>query len=161
MVSCETDAFTPMASRLSYQRTMLSLPQPVRSSPLFYQYRPSRRGVPAYTLFLMVLWLLLALYIIAHPDPFGIIILVVMGIFIAGPALFLVIGLRRVPRALHDPASDLGPANAHLVDAMNGHHRQNGHSANGASSATGADAPDATDDTGNMGDAPRQETQDT
>jgi hypothetical protein len=140
---------------------MPSLPQSVRSSPLFYRYRPSRRGVPAYTIFLTVLWLLLALYIITHPDPFGIIILVVMGIFIAGPALLLAIGLRRAPRSLHGLASDDAPASVHSVDAMNGHHRQNGHSANGTSSATGADAPDATGDTGDMGDAPRQETQDT
>lgn len=161
MVSCETDAFTHVTSRLLYQRNMLSLPQPFRSSPLFYRYRPSRPGVPAYTIFLTVLWLLLALYIITHPDPFGIIILVVMGIFIAGPALFLVIGLRRAPRSLHDPASDDAPANAQSVDAMNGHHRQNGHGANGTSSATGADTPDETGDIGEMGDAPRHETPDT
>jgi hypothetical protein len=140
---------------------MLSLPQPFRSSPLFYWYRPSRPGLPAYTVFLTVLWLLLAIYIITHPDPFGIIILVVMGIFIAGPALFLLIGLRRAPRPLHDLALDDTSVNAHSVDAMNGHHRPNGYSANGTGYATGADAPGATSDIGEMGDAPRHETPDT
>jgi hypothetical protein len=128
---------------------------------LFYRYRPSRPGVPAYTIFLTVLWLLLAIYIITHPDPFGIIILVVMGIFIAGPALFLLIALRRAPRSLHDSAADDAPASAQSVDAMNGHHRPHGSSANGAHHATGEDTPDETGNIGEIGDVPRHETPDT
>jgi hypothetical protein len=125
---------------------------------LFYRYRPNRPGVPAYTVFLTVLWLLLAVYILTHLDPFGIIILVVMGVFIAGPALFLAIGLRRAPhpsegRESADATRDTRDTQS--VDTMNGHHQLNGHSAYGGSYATGADIPHS------LGDAPRHETPDT
>lgn len=65
-------------------------------------YRSKRPGLPAFTLVLAVLWLLLAAYIITHPDPFGIIILVVMGVFIAIPALIVALGTRRARQSQAD-----------------------------------------------------------
>lgn len=57
--------------------------------------RPRRAGLPAFTVVLAILWLLLAIYIFTHPDPFGIIILVVMAVFIALPVLIVTLGTRR------------------------------------------------------------------
>lgn len=98
-------------------------------------YRPNRPGMPAVTMLLALLWLLLVGYIIAHPDPIGVIVLVVMAIFIAGPAVFVLIGMWRMRRRLAD--GTLGGAtdgrNGH--DIYNGRDAQNGHhvpDANGA-----------------------------
>ncbi|HET9980249.1 MAG TPA: hypothetical protein VFQ32_07390 [Ktedonobacterales bacterium] len=51
---------------------------------------PRRRSpFTPYTGLLTLLWLLLVVYIITHPDPIGDIILIVVGVFILAPTLFL------------------------------------------------------------------------
>ena len=50
---------------------------------------PRRSPFTPYTGLLTLLWLLLVVYIITHPDPIGVIILIVMGVFILAPTLFL------------------------------------------------------------------------
>lgn len=50
---------------------------------------PRRSPFTPYTGLLTLFWLLLVVYIITHPDPIGVIILVVMGVFIVAPTLFL------------------------------------------------------------------------
>lgn len=48
-----------------------------------------------WTVVLLILWLLLAGYIVWTRDPLGFVILILFGIFIALPALVLWIGARR------------------------------------------------------------------
>lgn len=50
---------------------------------------PRRSPFTPYTGLLTLLWLVLVVYIITHPDPIGVIILIVMGVFIVAPTLFL------------------------------------------------------------------------
>ena len=50
---------------------------------------PRRSPFTPYTGLLTLFWLLLVVYIITHPDPIGVIILIVMGVFIVAPTLFL------------------------------------------------------------------------
>jgi hypothetical protein len=80
-------------------------------------YRRDRPGSLAVTVALLVLWLLLAAYLITHPDLISIIVLVVTAI-IAGFTLFVTFALRRAEREQHDDLND-----APSRDMANGHHR--------------------------------------
>ena len=50
---------------------------------------PRRSPFTPYTALLALLWLVLVVYIVTHPDPIGVIILIVMGVFIVAPMLFI------------------------------------------------------------------------
>ncbi len=80
-------------------------------------YRRDRTGSPAVTVALLVLWLLLAVYFITHPDLISIIALVITGI-IAGFAMFVTVALRRAEREQRDDLT-YNPSR----DMANGHHR--------------------------------------
>ena len=84
-------------------------------------YRRGRPGLSPFTVLLTILWLLLAVYIITHPDPIGVIILVVMGVFVAGPALFLAVALWRARQRQPDGAAlDGAPNGQSEYDALDG-----------------------------------------
>lgn len=100
-------------------------------------YRRDRPGMPAFTVALVILWLLLAGYILLHPDPVGIIILAVMAVFIAGPALFVALGTRRARREQEND-EPMAHASGTQYDSYghngrNGHDGLNGHSSDAAS----------------------------
>ena len=57
-------------------------------------YRRDRPASPAVTLILLALWLLLAVYLITHPDLISIIVLVVTAL-VAGFAIFVTFVVRR------------------------------------------------------------------
>ena len=59
---------------------------------------PRRSPFTPYTALLALFWLVLVVYIITHPDPIGVIILIVMGVFIVAPTLFLWALIRRGQR---------------------------------------------------------------
>ncbi len=83
--------------------------------------RPRRLRFTPFTILLILLWLLLAGYIITHPDPIGIIILVVMAVFIAGPTLFVIVGMRRAEQPngnVDDPS--VGSANGRYLAGSDG-----------------------------------------
>jgi hypothetical protein len=98
--------------------------------------RPNRPDHPRlspftpYTALLALLWLLLVAYIITHPDPIGVIILIVMGVFIVGPTLFLWALIRR-QRQARDRAGDeyetpAGQNGRYAANAANGANGVNG-----------------------------------
>lgn len=114
-------------------------------------YRRGRPGLSPFTVLLTILWLLLVVYIITHPDPIGVIILVVMGVFVAGPALFLAVALWRARQRQPDGAAlDGVPDEQSGYDALNGNvydeqNGRNGHhaaGANGAQERTPGEIPD-------------------
>jgi Ca2+/Na+ antiporter len=88
-------------------------------------YRREGSGSIAVTVALLVLWLFLAVYLIAHPDPISIIVLVV-GMLMAVFAFFVMFFVRRAQReqyhnhstAMTDPTSMSA-----TTDRSNGHHR--------------------------------------
>lgn len=88
-------------------------------------YRREGSGSSAVTMALLALWLILAVYLITHPDPISIIVLV-LGTVIAGFALFVTIFLRRAQREQRDdfatPTTDTAGMSA-MTDMSNGHHR--------------------------------------
>jgi hypothetical protein len=57
---------------------------------------------PRFTLLLVVLFALLAIYIIWRRDPIGYVILALLVLFIALPAVVIFVGLRREGRRLRD-----------------------------------------------------------
>ena len=88
-------------------------------------YRRDRPGIPVFTALLVILWLLLAGYILLHPDPVGVIILVVMAVFIAGPALFVAIGTRRARREQANVGTPTDASDMPYSDiSHNGHSRR-------------------------------------
>jgi hypothetical protein len=110
----------PIRRCLMYVRRCMGRIVREQETPVFY--RPNRPGMPAVTVLLALLWLLLAGYVITHPDPVGMIVLVVMAIFIAGPAAFVLIGMWRMRRRLADGALGGAPngRNGHDVPGANG-----------------------------------------
>ena len=97
--------------------------------------RPDRSGFmpfTPYTALLALLWLLLVVYIITHPDPIGVIILIVMGVFIVAPLLFIWMvtfsGKRRRDRGIGVGGEYETPAgqNGRYAAGMNGAHGANG-----------------------------------
>ena len=107
---------------------MLCSEAPVDIKELSVFYRRDRPGMPAFTVALVILWLLLAGYILLHPDPVGIIILAVMAVFIAGPALFVALGTRRMRRE-QENGEPMAHASGTQYDSYgdNGHNRHDGH----------------------------------
>ena len=98
-------------------------------------YRRNQPGLPAMTVLLAILWLLLMGYIVTHPDPIGIIVLVVMAIFIAGPAIFVLLGIWRTRRRMADGTLDSAPGGRNGRGVYDGRDAQNGHHAPGANGA--------------------------
>lgn len=88
-------------------------------------YRREGSGSSAVTVALLALWLILAVYLITHPDPISIIVLV-LGTVIAGFALFVTIYLRRAQHEQHDdfatPTTGATDMSA-TTDMSNGRHR--------------------------------------
>ena len=92
--------------------------------------RPGSSPFTPYTALLALLWLLLVVYIITHPDPIGVIILIVMGVFIVAPLLFIWIvtfsGKRRRDRGIGGEYETPAGQNGRYAAGMNGAHRANG-----------------------------------
>jgi hypothetical protein len=114
-------------------------------------YRRGRPGLSPFTVLLTILWLLLVVYIITHPDPIGVIILVVMGVFVAGPALFLAVALWRARQRQPDGAaldgvpneqSEYDALNGNVYDEQNGRNGHHAAGANGAQERTPGEIPD-------------------
>ena len=96
-------------------------------------YHPDRPGpspFTPYTALLALLWLLVVVYIITHPDPIGVIILIVMGVFIVGPLLFIWMvtfsGKRRSDRVVGGEYETPAGQNGRHAAGMNGAHSPNG-----------------------------------
>ncbi|MGE5334563.1 MAG: hypothetical protein ACM3N4_07680 [Nitrososphaerota archaeon] len=98
-------------------------------------YRRNQPGLPAMTVLLAILWLLLAGYIVTHPDPIGIIVLVVMAIFIAGPAVFVLLGIWRTRRGMANGTLERAPSGHNEPGVYDGRDAQNGHQALDANGA--------------------------
>ena len=87
--------------------------------------RLNRYGLSLYTVVLLVLWLILAVYFITHPDPISIIALIVSTI-VAAAAIVISLALRRAQLAPleHDKAgvddASPGAANGHYAAGANG-----------------------------------------
>lgn len=84
-------------------------------------YRRERSGSIAVTVALLALWLILAVYLIAHPDPISIIVLVV-GLLIAVFAFFVMFFVRRHYNDPSTAMTDTADMSA-TTDMSNGHHR--------------------------------------
>ena len=82
-------------------------------------YRRDRPASLAVTVILLVLWLLLAVYLITHPDLISIIVLVVTALA-AGFAVFVSFVVRRAESEQPDNLTYM-PSRAR--DMANGHHR--------------------------------------
>ena len=82
-------------------------------------YRRDRPASLAVTVILLLLWLLLAVYLITHPDWISIIVLVVTALF-AGFAVFVTFVVRR---AESEQPDDLTYMPSRARDMANGHHR--------------------------------------
>ena len=82
-------------------------------------YRRDRPASLAVTVILLVLWLLLAVYLITHPDLISIIVLVVTAL-VAGFAVFVTLVVRRADSEQPD---DLTYMPSRARDMANGHHR--------------------------------------
>ena len=84
---------------------------------------PRRSPFTPYTALLALLWLVLVVYIITHPDPIGVIILIVMGVFIVAPTLFLWALIRRGQRQ-NDSGDNgsLAGQNGRYAAGVNGAH---------------------------------------
>ena len=80
-------------------------------------YRRDRPASLAVTLILLALWLLLAVYLITHPDLISIIVLVVTAL-VAGFAIFVTFIVRRAESEQPDDLTYM-PSR----DIANGHHR--------------------------------------
>ena len=80
-------------------------------------YRRDRPASLAVTVILLVLWLLLAVYLITHPDLISIIVLVVTAL-VAGFAVFVSFVVRRAESEQPDDLTYM-PSR----DMSNGHHR--------------------------------------
>ncbi len=80
-------------------------------------YRRDRPASLAVTVILLMLWLLLAVYLITHPDLVSIIVLVVTALF-AGFAVFVSFVVRRAESEQPDDLTYM-PSR----DMANGHHR--------------------------------------
>ena len=80
-------------------------------------YRRDRPASLAVTVILLILWLLLAVYLITHPDWIGIIVLVVTAL-VAGFAAFVTFVVRRAESEQPDDLTYM-PSR----DMANGHHR--------------------------------------
>lgn len=80
-------------------------------------YRRDRPASLAVTVILLVLWLLLAVYLITHPDLISIIVLVVTAL-VAGFAIFVSFMMRRAESEQPDDLTYM-PSR----DMANGHHR--------------------------------------
>jgi len=93
-------------------------------------YRRDRPASLAVTVILLVLWLLLAAYLITHPDLISIIVLVVTAL-VAGFAVFVTFIVRRAESEQPDDLTYM-PSR----DMANGHHRN-------ISTAGDAQRPDA------------------
>lgn len=88
-------------------------------------YRREGSGSIAVTVALLALWLILAVYLIAHPDPISIIVLVV-GLLIAIFAFFVMFFVRRERREHYNDPSTAMTDTADMsatTDMSNGHHR--------------------------------------
>ncbi|HEY7340532.1 MAG TPA: hypothetical protein VH591_06610 [Ktedonobacterales bacterium] len=81
-------------------------------------YRRDRPASLAVTVILLVLWLLLAVYLITHPDLISIIVLVVTAL-VAGFAVFVTFVVRRAESEQPDDLTYM-PSR----DMANGHHRR-------------------------------------
>src|SRR6185437_16522214 len=113
---------------------------------------PRRSPFTPYTGLLALLWLLLVIYIIAHPDPIGVIILIVMGVFIVAPTLFLwaliIRGQRR--QASDNPDGEYEtPAgqNGRYIAGENGAHGERRNESNESDEVSG-EIPEQTQDDG-------------
>ena len=99
--------------------------------------RPGSSPFTPYTALLALLWLLLVVYIITHPDPIGVIILIVMGVFIVAPLLFIWIvtfsGKRRRDRGIGGEYETPAGQNGRYAAGMNGAQAGQSHEPNGAS----------------------------
>ena len=88
--------------------------------------RPGSSPFTPYTALLALLWLLLVVYIITHPDPIGVIILIVMGVFIVAPLLFIWIvtfsGKRRRDRGIGGEYETPAGQNGRYAAGTNGAH---------------------------------------
>ncbi len=80
-------------------------------------YRRDRPASLAVTVILLLLWLLLAVYLITHPDLISIIVLVVTAL-VAGFAVFVTFVVRRAESEQPDDLTYM-PSR----DIANGHHR--------------------------------------
>lgn len=80
-------------------------------------YRRDRPASLAVTVILLLLWLLLAVYLITHPDLISIIVLVVTAL-VAGFAVFVTFVVRRAESEQPDDLTYM-PSR----DRANGHHR--------------------------------------
>jgi hypothetical protein len=85
-------------------------------------YRRDRPASLAVTVILLVLWLLLAVYLITHPDLISIIVLVVTAL-VAGFAIFVTLVVRRAESEQPDDLTYM-PSRARDRDMANGHHRR-------------------------------------
>jgi Ca2+/Na+ antiporter len=95
-------------------------------------YRRDRPASLAVTVILLVLWLLLAVYLITHPDLISIIVLVVTAL-VAGFAIFVTLVVRRAESEQPDDLTYM-PSRARDRDrdgdrdrdrdTANGHHRR-------------------------------------
>lgn len=88
-------------------------------------YRREGSGSSAVTAALLALWLILAVYLITHPDPISIIVLV-LGTVIAGFALFVTIFIRRAQHEQYDDFATPTTGTAGMsatTDMSNGRHR--------------------------------------
>lgn len=89
-------------------------------------YRRDRPASLAVTVILLVLWLLLAVYLITHPDLISIIVLVVTAL-VAGFAIFVTLVVRRAESEQPDDLTYM-PSRARDRDRdrdmANGHHRR-------------------------------------
>jgi hypothetical protein len=92
--------------------------------------RPGSSPFTPYTALLALLWLLLVVYIITHPDPIGVIILIVMGVFFVAPLLFIWMvtfsGKRRRDRGIGGEYETPAAQNGRYAAGMNGAHGANG-----------------------------------
>ena len=79
-------------------------------------YRRDRPASSVVTVALLILWLLLAVYFLTHPDLISIIALVVTAIFVAF-ALFVTVAVQRAERERLDVLADEPARNM-----VNGHH---------------------------------------
>jgi hypothetical protein len=92
--------------------------------------RPGSSPFTPYTALLALLWLLLVVYIITHPDPIGVIILIVMGVFIVAPLLFIWMvtfsGKRRRDRGIGGEYKTPAGQNGRYAAGTNGAHGPDG-----------------------------------
>jgi hypothetical protein len=80
-------------------------------------YRRDRPASRAVTAVLLILWLVLAIYFVTHPDLISIIVLVVTAL-IAGFAVFVTFVVRRAESEQPDDLTYMSSR-----DVANGHHR--------------------------------------